>query len=146
MYMLISLLICHRICSSIHRGSGKHDMKCPTSAQRDNSTTEPHGGRDVVSSLPVASVLAHAATFPGASALLPDPRTRNWNACVKEKQAVRPRYYTSQGDQRKPHFIWPTPGGDVKTGNRELNNGSLSRQYSELHWQLGLPTGIQMIK
>lgn len=70
-------LNCHRICSCIHRGYGKHDTKCPTSVQRDNSTAAPHSGGHTVSSLPEASVLAHAATFPGAFALLLDPRTKN---------------------------------------------------------------------
>lgn len=36
-----------------------------------------HTVEDIVSSLPEASVLAHAATFPGAFALLLDPRTKN---------------------------------------------------------------------
>lgn len=44
---------------------------------KELEAAEAHGGRNVASSLPEASVLAHAATFPDASALLLDPRTRN---------------------------------------------------------------------
>lgn len=76
----VCVLIYHSTATEFTQGSTEdveNKTKCPTFVQRDNSTAEPHSGRHTVSSLPEASVLAHAATFPGAFALLLDPRTKN---------------------------------------------------------------------
>lgn len=147
-FVYVCVLLYHSTATEFAQASTEdvENTKCSTFVQRDNSTVEPHSGRHTVSSLPEASVLAHAATFPGACALLLDPRTKNWNAYVKENQAIRLWHCTSHGYQRKLHWAWLNPASDVTMGNWELDKGSLSRQYSQLQWHLGLPISSHMIK